>query len=121
MLERLYLCGPMRHIVDYNFPLFDKVTKQLRDAGYIVTNPAEMDRACGFTLEILKNMTKKELEEYTKEVFPRDIAIICKSDAIAYLPGAFQSDGASAEMACAKAVGIRCQSAEYWLNLVTSK
>ena len=118
---RLYVCGPMRGIENYNFPAFDAATLQLRVAGYIVASPADMDRACGFNFEILKNMSENEMAKYSKEVFPRDIAMICANDGIAFLPGSFNSKGATAEMACAKAVGIKCQSVEYWLALGISK
>jgi len=121
MPKRLYVCGPMRGIEDYNFPAFDKATIQLRKAGYIVANPAEMDKACGFDLETLKNMTEIELAGYTKEVLPRDIAIVCESDAIAYLPGSFNSKGAMAEIYCAKAIGIEGHPVEYWLSLASRR
>ena len=118
---RLYVCGPMSGKDNYNFPAFDQATYKLRMAGYIVSNPADMDRASGYSLEILNNMSKEEFKELIKQVFPRDIAVVCVCDGVAFLPGAFDSKGACAEIACAKAVGIPCQSVEYWLNLVVSE
>ena len=42
---RIYLAGPMTGIEDYNFPLFNKITREIRAEGYQVFNPAEFDNA----------------------------------------------------------------------------
>ena len=82
---RLYLAGPMRGYKDFNFPAFIEATKKLREAGYIVSCPAEMDRADGFNEEVLARMSDKEVMEYTRRVFPRDAISVCGSDGIALL------------------------------------
>ena len=111
----------MRGYKDFNFPVFDIATEQLRKAGYIVASPAEMDRACGFTVEVLNSMTKKELVAYSREVFPRDVAVICVSGGIAYLPGSFDSKGCNAEISCGRAVDIEFKSVDMWLKLAEGK
>ena len=114
---RLYLAGPMRGYKDFNFPAFIEATKKLREAGYIVSCPAEMDRADGFNEEVLARMSDKEVMEYTRRVFPRDAISVCGSDGIALLDGWSVSKGASAEVAIANAMGIPCRPVVGWLNL----
>ena len=40
---RLYVAGPMTGIPQYNFPAFDIMATVLRDQGYDVVSPAELD------------------------------------------------------------------------------
>lgn len=50
MSKGIYLCGPMSGRPQFNFPLFDAVTLQLRLQGYDIISPTELDdpatRAC---------------------------------------------------------------------------
>lgn len=39
--QKIYLSGAMTGLPDYNYPAFNKLALQLRDAGYEVANPAE--------------------------------------------------------------------------------
>ncbi len=41
-----YLAGPMTGIPQFNYPLFDSVSAELRASGYDITSPAEMDDGC---------------------------------------------------------------------------
>jgi hypothetical protein len=42
-MSHLYISGPMTGIVDFNFAAFNRAARLLRDAGYQVTNPAELN------------------------------------------------------------------------------
>ena len=41
-LKRVYVAGPMRGYVDYNYPAFDSACEVLREAGYDVVSPHEI-------------------------------------------------------------------------------
>ena len=90
---KLYLAGPMRGLVDYNYPAFHLAAAQLRAAGYVVFNPAELTYAWD--------------EEGSRKAMGDELAWICAhADAIALLPGWETSLGAAAEMATAAALGL---------------
>jgi hypothetical protein len=38
---RVYVAGPMTGIKDFNYPAFNAVAASLREAGYLIENPAE--------------------------------------------------------------------------------
>lgn len=40
---RLYISGPMTDMPNHNYLAFNEAAKQLREAGYEVLNPAELD------------------------------------------------------------------------------
>ena len=116
----LYVCGPMRGIKDFNFPAFALATQWLRDAGYKVTSPAEMECTHERTLERLIEMTPTELLAHLRLALIRDINVICDCDVdgLALLPGWHLSMGAHAEIAVATALGdIKCLSVCEWLTM----
>lgn len=41
-VSRVYLSGPMTGLEHFNAPLFHEAAKELRDMGYMVSNPAEI-------------------------------------------------------------------------------
>jgi len=94
----LYLAGPMRGKEHMNFPAFTEAATELRDAGYIVFNPAEHDVANGFDPDADEPMP---LCWYMQHDLPE----VCKADAVAVLPGWGESQGASLEVYVAHKLG----------------
>lgn len=91
----IYLSGPMTGYPDYNYPLFNAVAKGLREKGHDVYNPAEY-------------AYKGPLDEFpVREAFAEYTEFICLyADAIAVLPGWEKSEGAKAEIALARVLGL---------------
>lgn len=95
-----YLAGKMRGIPKFNFPAFDAAAKDLREQGWEIISPADIDREHGF-----------DPEKHDESYFPmnilirRDIEAVLKQDAIILLPGWEKSVGANAELAVAKWAG----------------
>lgn len=88
---KIYLAGPMRGIPEFNFPMFHRSTKMLREEGHEVFNPADLG-------------SDKSFREYLAV----DLAWICaEAEAIALLPGWETSSGARAEHATASALGLK--------------
>jgi len=77
-----YVSGPMTDVPDLNFPLFKQVTRALRDEGFMVYCPTEInphqDTAWG---ECMRN----------------DIRGLCNCTVIVMLPGWKNSKGATLE------------------------
>ena len=43
----IYVAGPMRGFENFNYPAFDRCARVLLKQGWIVINPAELDREAG--------------------------------------------------------------------------
>ena len=100
---KIYLAGPMRGIPEFNFPLFHKATKRLRDHGYDVFSPAEK----GEEVLVTDNPGIQENIAFRRKVFALDMAYIAEhADTVALLPGWEKSSGARAERALAEAIGL---------------
>lgn len=85
---RVYLAGPMSHIPRKNFPAFELAAKQLRERGYVVISPAELegeDEELGWTAAMR-----------------RDLVLLPTCDAVAVLPGHLRSRGVALELHVAR-------------------
>jgi hypothetical protein len=116
---KIYLSGPMRGKADFNFPLFDKVSAQLRAEGHEVFSPADNDRK-RFGTDAYKpgdNITGDDNShaqrlgltdlELRRLLLGDDTAWICAhAERIVMLPGWIHSKGAVAEKALAEAIGL---------------
>jgi len=93
----------MSSIEHYNFPAFEEAADTLREIGYEVISPAEMDKAEG----IEPSETGDGLsDEAYAEFLARDIRVIAAADidAIVVLPGWEASGGAKTEVAFSRAL-----------------
>ena len=109
-----YLAGPMSGIDLFNFPAFDAWAQRLRDMGYTVISPAELDRVHGFDEYHPCEITQEVLRSFIM----RDVLALCECTHIALLPGWERSRGTLAELHIARFLGIEemCLSAEWWGN-----
>lgn len=84
-----YLSGPMTGIEDHNKPMFNAAAKYLREQGFTVLNPAELDDL----------IPKHELEKWQWEDYLRRdlIAMLQRCRNIILLPDWQKSDGANLE------------------------
>lgn len=99
---KVYIAGPMTGYRDYNFPAFDVAAKRLRDCGYAVVNPADLDRERGFDPSL-----DEADAAFLRNALQRDLSAICDCDGVAVLDGWQQSLGACIEVALAVRLGLR--------------
>ncbi|KKL78359.1 hypothetical protein LCGC14_2025620 [marine sediment metagenome] len=117
MKRACYLAGPMRPVPKFNYPAFNAAAKQLREAGWVVFNPAEMDIALDddgpdLTLSVEKQEEHAEDWANARRYAHRDTVLIIqklraeRGDAIVTLPEWSDSIGARAEVSVALWVGL---------------
>jgi nucleoside 2-deoxyribosyltransferase len=102
---KLYIAGPMSGYPEFNFPMFREAAKHLREEGYEVVSPQEMDEELdGF------DGTGEHPNPDHKIYMARDLPRVVECDGIYLLPGWSQSKGALAELFTAIACGnaIKC-------------
>lgn len=111
---KIYLAGPMRGIPEFNFPAFHAAAAKLRSGGWFVFSPAERDNEKHGTDISAGNPTgdealaTKQHGFSLREALGADLKFICEeADAIALLPGWEKSKGVAAELATARALGLR--------------
>jgi hypothetical protein len=111
---KVYLAGPMRGIPEFNFPAFHRAAAELRTLGHAVFNPAERDNEKHGTDISRGNASGDESQAARehgfslREALGADLAYICEhADAIALLPGWERSKGVAAELATARALGLK--------------
>lgn len=100
---RCYVAGPMRGYELYNFPAFDECSAWLRNKGWEVISPAEIDRELGldptqplpewFTIQ---TAMQRDLHEITNPLM----------SAIVLLPGWTESEGTGKEVRTGADVGL---------------
>lgn len=105
-LKAIYLAGPMTGYPDFNFPEFNRVAQEFRDAGWKVWNPADKE---GETLSSESRKTGDHIKAQKdgfnfREVFLWDVDKVIQSNAIFMLEGWENSPGARAEHAIAVAM-----------------
>jgi hypothetical protein len=103
-MMKIYIAGPMTGVPKFNVPFFDKVAAELREVGYDVVSPAELDspemrkQALTSTTGIVRDGDWNTGETWGS-CLARDVLILSDTgiEAIALLPGWKNSRGASLE------------------------
>ena len=109
----LYLAGPMRGIAWFNYPMFDRVAKELREAGNEVISPADEDRRHdGFDPYANPSHANPDACTFPKtmdfaKTVRRCLDAVLRCDEIVLLPGWENSNGAVAELTLAMWLGKR--------------
>lgn len=99
---RLYLAGPMSGLPEYNYPAFNDAAARLREAGFFVANPAEIEPPN-------PNPTWADWMRAA-------ITLMLTCDAIALLDGWQMSRGAVIERDLANRLGMKTKGVEAWLS-----
>lgn len=102
----VYLAGPMSGIEKFNYPAFDSAASVLRDLGYEVTNPVELDHETGVSGVISHSYGIIDDTGWA-QCLSRDLSAMLASDVdgVVVLPGWERSKGASLEVHVARALG----------------
>ena len=106
----VYLAGPMTGIPQSNFPAFDAAAIALREKGFIVTSPAELDDSKDRALALADKVATKTWGDF----LARDVKLIADSgiNAIVLMPDWHKSRGARLEAT----VGLLCNLKFYLLE-----
>lgn len=106
---KAYIAGPMRGYPEFNFPAFFEAQERLEECGWLTVSPAERDTKGGFeTAGLTGHEDLSELGFDLRDALAWDLDQIAREcDAVVVLPGWEDSKGANAEVATAKALGLR--------------
>jgi hypothetical protein len=99
---KYYIAGPMTNMPQFNYPYFDREAKRLRDMGYEVVSPAELDdpetRKAALASSDGAPGTGVANGETWGDFLARDVKLVAdKVDGIAVLDGWQKSRGARLE------------------------
>ena len=94
-MKRIYLAGPMTGMPEFNYPAFHAEAARLRQLGYHVENPAEINPEGGSWSDCMR----------------RDIPQLLTCDSLALLPGWDKSKGARLEYHVATELGMQVHTA----------
>lgn len=106
----IYIAGPMTGIPQFNFPLFDRTAASLREQGYDVRSPAELDeeatREAALASPDGAPGSGSTNGESWADFLARDVKLIADGvEAVAVLPGWETSKGARLEVFTARLTG----------------
>ncbi len=106
----IYVAGPMRGYEHYNYPAFDERANILEKYGWVVVNPAQLDRNQGKPMSdpmAFSPDTNYEDHEFMRMALCRDMVAICEECTAIYMMQDWEkSRGAKAEWHLAKALGL---------------
>lgn len=101
-MKNIYLAGPMTGIPQFNFPVFFEAADALRNAGYEVVSPAEIDnpatKAAALASPDGAPGSGAANGETMGDFLSRDVKIVIDDvDAVVVLPNWHKSKGAKIE------------------------
>lgn len=105
--KSVYIAGPMTGYPNFNFDAFYAAEKELKEAGWIVYNPANKEDEDALDPEAkVDGDTRKAIDAGFdfRKVYLWDVEKVIMADAIYMLPGWEKSVGACGELAVAMAV-----------------
>lgn len=98
---KAYLAGPMSGIAQFNFPAFYQAAKFLRELGWDIVSPAELDALLGIDKQALASAhgAHSDVTSTWGDLLARDVKLIADTgiEAIIFLPGWSRSRGARLE------------------------
>ena len=99
--DKWYLAGPMTGIPQFNFPAFIEATAAMRDQGYIIFTPAELDSPAvqeAAMASATGNQADVNMIETWGDMLARDVKLITDElDGVVFLSGWAKSKGARLE------------------------
>ena len=105
---KVYLAGKMRGLPSFGAEEFRKAARVLRERGFQVVSPLEMDEEAGISVDGLtgfEDLTDQGFD--IRSTLANDLQVILLDvDAVVLLPGWRDSQGAIAEYAAAQAAGV---------------
>lgn len=121
-MPTLYVAGPMTGIKDYNYPHFREVGDALRDCGYTVLNPVEVDAMHLAERSMVDSSFRHvcaDCDEGRKHEWHwymrRTLKMMLEADGVALLRGWERSRGAKVEVEVAKALGMPHHAWQNWV------
>jgi hypothetical protein len=113
-MTRLYLAGPMTGYPRWNYDAFTEAAAQLREVGFDVVSPHELDLAVGFDPDA-------PAEDFTQGMLyaamRRDIQALLTVEGVALLPGWEASDGVQIETSVALSLGLPVSTVDLFLAI----
>jgi hypothetical protein len=105
-VRTVYLAGPMSGYKDFNREAFAEASEQLRRAGYVVINPAELDTPEELVLLDPHDPNFAGSPKWA-EFLARDLGHVCdhRTEAVVVLPEWHRSRGARLEVYVASELG----------------
>lgn len=101
-VKTVYVAGPMSGKPQLNFPAFRRAAQRLRDAGYEVVSPVELDEEDGLDPDV--DDVLPGTWEWVRCLM-RDLEVVHEVDAVVVLPGYTKSRGAYMEANLAMMLG----------------
>jgi hypothetical protein len=97
---KIYISGPMTGLKGFNYHTFNVAACRLRDKGFEVVNPAEINEPGKAWLHCMRE----------------DIKAMMDCDTVLYLPGSENSRGAKIELVLAFQLGLDVREYESFIN-----